>query len=80
MLTTTMVQKLGVMRTTEYLGSSIFLLHYRWTLVVGVMGENVSSEITVPSEHFIARGAHVRFEVRVGQQMSLEIGPLVESS
>ena len=44
------------------------------------MGQAVSTQVTVPSKHFAAVGAVVGFDVRVGQQVGLEVAPLVEAS
>jgi len=43
------------------------------------MRQAVPAQVTVPSEHFAAVGAIVGLDVRVGQQVGLEVAPLVET-
>ena len=42
--------------------------------------ERVSSQIAVASKHFTTRRALVRFEVGVREEVSLEIGSLIEAA
>ena len=44
------------------------------------MGQDVTAQVAIPPEDFLARRALVRFEVGVRQQVSLEVGALVEAA
>lgn len=44
------------------------------------MGESMTPKITVATEHLAAGIAFIRFMVGVGEEMSLQIGSLVETS
>ena len=44
------------------------------------VSQGVAAQIAVASEDFAARRALVRFQVRVGQEMRLEVGSLVEAA
>ena len=43
------------------------------------MRQAVPAQVTVPTEHFAAVGAVVGLDVRVGQEVGLEVAPLVET-
>lgn len=44
-----------------------------------VVREAVPAQVAVPAEHFAARGAVVGLDVGMGQQVGLQVGPLVEA-
>ena len=44
------------------------------------MGERVAAQVAVAAEHFAAVWAIVRLNVRVSQEVSLQIAALIESS
>lgn len=49
-----------------------------WGHISDGMGQGVASEVAVPTEHLTAGAALVRLVVRVGEEVRLEIRPLVE--